>query len=517
MSTRRAWWTLGGLIVAAGAVLRFWGLGDVGISQWDAGSYLAGPLGLGPYGTYEFLLFYAPPLVPWMHEMLFMLNGGVSDTPAIALHALIGSLTVLATGLVGRRLVGRAAGWVGAAALAGMEYHVIYSRQPLTEAAYTLLFVLAVGAGFVGWRDGHRRDWVICGLWTGTACLVKYHGFFPLIVIAGLVLLGWWQPFRAEERDHEEPAPASPLGANSLRGLLLAGLVAAVPATALLVSIANEVGLSAFSVNREQWLPEPGLYLIPQTARYLLACLTAWVSPIVLLAALGGVIALQLRRTPGGVVVLWWLVLFAGTLPLYKNYPRLPVPMLPALALAAGVGLVALASRLRPGIESSARAVAVLAAFVLAADAVGLHETLSVSDRGYAELAQWLREAETTDGLAGDAPDILVVQHAVLPYLAEDAHPFFCYDDPGAAWALESGDFRHLVFDLRSIHAPEFTAWRDAHADEITLVHRIGNPLPEPFLVNAAGFEALHELQAPDTPEPRLRELTEIRVWRRER
>ncbi len=512
MNSRIAWWVLGAFIVAAGATLRFWGLGDLGISQWDAGTYVAGPLGIGPYGKAEILLFYAPPLVPWLHELLFALNGSPSDTLALGLHALIGTLTVLATGVLGCRLLGRPAGWVGAAALAGMEYHVVYSRQPLTEASYTLLFVLAIGAGFAGWRDGRMRAWIQCGLWTGAACLVKYHGFFPLVVLAAFALL-------------VRRSPSG--GASAKRGLLLAGLVTALPVAALLVLVANEVGLAAFRENRAQWLPEPGLYLIPQTARYLFACLTAWVSPVVLVAAVVGVFVLAARRRPGGVIVLLWLALFVGTLPLYKNYPRLPVPMLPALALAAGAGLVALVGRLRAKAGETAAATAVLAAFVLAADVGSLRDTLSVSDRGYADLAQWLgavREppgqalgtgGEVTVGPASPHPDILVTQHAVLPYLLDAPHPFVCYDEPEALQALQRGEFRHLVFDLRSLFAPDFTAWRDAHRDELERVATLDNPLPEAFLVNAAGFEALDDLRDPDTSAARREELTTIRVWRR--
>src|SRR6185295_3811578 len=63
------------VVVAAAILLRFWNLPSAGISHWDAGTYTAGPLGVGPYARGESVLFQTPPLVPGTFRALFAIFG----------------------------------------------------------------------------------------------------------------------------------------------------------------------------------------------------------------------------------------------------------------------------------------------------------------------------------------------------------------------------------------------------------------------------------------------------------
>ena len=508
-------------VVLIALALRLWDLQRVGICHWDAGTYTAGALGIGPYAKAKLLLFYAPPMMPALHRLLFALFG-ISDTLVIGFSALVGALCVAAVWRLGRDLVGDGAALIGAAALAGMEYHIIFSRQPLADGLFTLLFCLAAWALYRGAARGglaplahgpeqvpaadaaggtargaarddtspDRVAWgaaIAGGLATGAALLTKYHGFFPLVLTGGFLLLRR-RPLRA------------------WRGLLLAAAIAGLAAAWLALHIRAETGLDAFRANRAQWLREPALYLIPQTLQFIGQALHEWVALPVLLAAAVGFGLMLRRRSDGDVFLLLWVALFLSTLPLYALYPRLLLPLLVPLVLAAGVGLQAVAALLMRRRETGTRTVALLAGLLLACGAVASGASFAQPSRGYAEAGAWLA-AQGPDPQG--RPDLLLAQHSLLFYVRDAGNPFLTYDEPEGLPALRSGRFRYLVADLRSDVAPEFAAAL-AHLQRVAT---IDNPLPEPFVVNLEGFRGLDELRSPDTLPARREELSTIRIF----
>ncbi|MEQ8765036.1 MAG: glycosyltransferase family 39 protein [Planctomycetota bacterium] len=488
---------LAALAIFAGTIVRFHDLSSIGISHWDAGTYTAAPLEVGPYGRREILPFYAPPLVPALNGLGFDLFGP-KDTVAIAIAAAIGSLTLLAIYRLGAELLGKPAAAFATAAYAAMEYALVYSRQPLTDGPYLLFFTLSVTALAAGLRSGRARSFVIGGLWSGAALLTKYHGFFPLVVLAmvtALSSLGWGGGGPSRE----------PLR-RGWKGSWIAGGVVLIPLALLLIWISRTVGIPEFRANRSQWLPDPGLYLVPQTARYVLACLTHWISPITLMMGAAGFVWMLVARRREHLWILAWAALFSATLPMYKNYPRLPLPLTIPIALAAGLAI----SRLLAVWEHRGHArQAVIASFGAAIVLFGAElwrsrDTLAVTDRGYARAAEVLVADPVSEGR-----DLLVTQHAILMYLLDSKREPICYDEPGAFELLESGNVRYLVVDLRTIHAPRFRAYLDSSSDSLELVEEIPNPLNEASLVNCAGFEALEETD----PEV-LTELETIRIYR---
>jgi len=210
--------------------------------------------------------------------------------------------------------------------------------------------------------------------------------------------------------------------------------------------------------------------------------------------------------------------LFLVALPFYRNYPRLLVPLLVPLALAAGVGLEGCAglalARLRPDAKRAlpAGVSLALAAVAFVPGLLASRDALAVKDRGYAQAARFLRaQPEAAE------PDLLITQHALLFYLHGSAQPVLVYDDPRALALLESGRWRHVVADLR-LAKPEsaaFARWLEQHPGELQLACTVANPLPEPFLVNSEGFEGLDRLRACPPGSAHERSITTIRIWRR--
>ncbi len=491
------------VIALVALTLRLWNVGDVGISHWDAGSYTAGPYGIGPYGKSYILPFYAPPLLPSLTWAAFEVFGRVASVAAV-LMALLGVAAVLAVYSLGRRLFGIGPALIGAAALASMSFHVVYSRQPLADAPYVLLFILAIQALWVGWHDGRRSAFLAAGVWTGACLLTKYHGFFPLVVF-GLLVLAARVPGLVRPRA-EIPGPM-PTTLSGIKGLILAGAIVAIPAAWLAWDIGTHIGFDVFRANRQSWIPEMGLWLIPQTAAYVFECLSRWVGVALLVCAAGGYGVMIVRRHPGDVLMLLWTGLFLGTLPLYMNYPRLVLPLLVPLSLAAGVGLNALIQRL--GGAGSLKATGIVVALVLVTGSLRTAPALGVADTGYEAAAEWL-----IDQGPGELPDLLVTQHAILFYLGDAPNTFLALDEPALAETLRTGAFRYLVADLRELQLPE--ALRESFDRRRPLLQQVAtfaNPLPEPFVVNLAGFEGLDALNDPDTSPERREALGTLRIW----
>jgi len=486
------------LVLASAVVLRLWNLGSAGISHWDAGTYTAGPLGVGPYGEGDLVLFQTPPLVPGLFALAFDVWGPV-DTLAMGVVAMFGIATVATVFFAGRRWVGDPAALAGAAALAGMQYHLLFSRQALTDVPFALFLLIAAWAFTTAVRE---KSWflaIAAGLAAGAAILTKYHG------VLALAIAGAWLLARRSRFARAEPGDEAPRKSWGL--FLLALAVAAVPAIWLLARIDRTLGLAEFRASRHEWLSDPGLYLIPMTGRLVLRSLWEWVSPFVLVPAIVGSVVMLRRRSPGDLMICIFAAVLLLAMPFYRFYPRLLVPALVPLAFAAGVGLDAAARRFAPSWRWGRTAA--ISLLLLVPSAWGSRDTLTLEDRGYEWAARFLAQAPKDPD-----PDVLVMQHSVLFYLHGSSHPFLCYDQPGALEALESGRFRFLVADLRLIHAPKFREFLEANREQLKLVAEIGNPLPPSTVVNSAGFGGLDALRSEATPEEERKTLDRIRVWR---
>jgi 4-amino-4-deoxy-L-arabinose transferase-like glycosyltransferase len=136
---------------------------------------------------------YSPGL-PLLAAGLYKVTGGVHERTVRLVLALLGTLSVLFTYLIGRRLSGQSAGLIGAAAIAIypalLEYQGMLMGEPLAAA----LLSAAVLATF--WAGGSGARWLLPGALFGALALVRpeYLGvalLVSLVVLAKEIRVDW--------------------------------------------------------------------------------------------------------------------------------------------------------------------------------------------------------------------------------------------------------------------------------------------------------------------------------------
>jgi Dolichyl-phosphate-mannose-protein mannosyltransferase len=127
---------------------------------------------------------YSPGL-PLFAGGLYALTGGVHERTARLVLALLGTLAVLFTYLIGRRLAGPLAGLIGAAAVAVYPALVEYQGMLMSEPLAASLLSGAVLAMLWADRRG-ARGWLAPGLLLGALALVRPEYLaisFPIAVV----------------------------------------------------------------------------------------------------------------------------------------------------------------------------------------------------------------------------------------------------------------------------------------------------------------------------------------------
>jgi 4-amino-4-deoxy-L-arabinose transferase-like glycosyltransferase len=132
---------------------------------------------------------YSPGL-PLLAAGAYEVTGGVHERTARVLLALIGSLAVLFTYLIGRRLSGPAAGLIGAAVIAIypalLEYQGMLMGEPL---ATTLLSGSVLAIFWADARETHpARRWLLPGVLLGALALVRPE-YLGVALLLGIVVL----------------------------------------------------------------------------------------------------------------------------------------------------------------------------------------------------------------------------------------------------------------------------------------------------------------------------------------
>lgn len=124
---------------------------------------------LGP-GATQSASDYSPGL-PLLAAGLYELSGGVHERFARVVLALIGSLSVLFSFLIGRRLAGFWAGLIGAAAVAVypalLEYQGMLMSEPLAAA------LLSGAVLSMLWAGDARERWMVPGVLLGALALTR--------------------------------------------------------------------------------------------------------------------------------------------------------------------------------------------------------------------------------------------------------------------------------------------------------------------------------------------------------
>ena len=360
------------LVVTLAATARFWNVGALGLTHFDEGAYAQTALWLATLGHEGagFQPVFSPPFFPALAGLAMALFGA-SDTAAIGASAAAGSLTVGLVYAIGRAWLSRAEGAAAALMLAASEYHLVYSRAALTDATFALLFWAALACLYRAVETDSRRWFVAGGLATGLCWNTKYHGFLPLALVAV------WVALRAAR------------GARApVRGLLVAAGIAAACYLPWAIAVEATIGYGALVATHASHSFSRGW---PVTSPAALAFyLGRWVAAPLLVLAAVGVIAALVERRPAPRFVLLVATLFLAAATCYMSFPRLVLPVVPALCLLAASGLAATARalRLRAGAVVTAGA-----ALVLVWGAPRAAELLLMRTDAYRQAARYVLDA----------------------------------------------------------------------------------------------------------------------------
>ncbi len=257
--------------------------------------------------------------------------GGESTPWLRVLSMLFGLGTIVVVFLLGRALFGRAAGLAAAALLAVHPVHVYFSQE---VRAYALLWLALTAAWWLGWRwleEGRTRH--AAGYVVAAAVALYTHYLAGLVLAfagaAGL-LLAWTGPGGRR---------------RALGWIALHVAVGALFAPQLPVFLAQQSRLSA-----DHWLPPANARDLRDWVRHVAG------GPTWLVAPLGALVLAAFARpasrraaawlawlAAGPVLLCWWVSVRGAHLfsERYMDYA------LPALAVLAAGGLVAISERLR--------------------------------------------------------------------------------------------------------------------------------------------------------------------------
>ena len=257
-----------------------------------------------------------------------------------ALTAALGTLTVLVTWRVGRRL-GPVAGLLAAAWLAVEPQHVLQSHFVLTDIPMTFFVATTLLASIRAREAGVVRAFALAGALSGLAAATKYTGGVALVI--PLVALGW-TPMSAAARL---------LAAGAIVGSALLAFLLAAPYTVLSLPAFLEgfgylahVHASGEAPGTPAWWTY-WLHLQINLGRPLL-----WLSGAAMVV---GVV--QAFRGPAGTRVVWasavgFIAVFYTELSRETQvYGRYLLPILPALFVLAGGGLALALARWGPAVR----------------------------------------------------------------------------------------------------------------------------------------------------------------------
>jgi 4-amino-4-deoxy-L-arabinose transferase-like glycosyltransferase len=161
----------------------------IAASLYHDGSFDAQPAGAGSAAQPSSA--YAPGL-PLLVAGLYFLTGGVHETLALVLLAILGAAAIPLTYSLGRRFAGPAAGLIGASVIAFYPALLEYQGLLLTEPLGATLLAASLVSYFQAADDGHSHwipwEWLRTGALLGLLALVRPE-YLPLAVLLPLAWL----------------------------------------------------------------------------------------------------------------------------------------------------------------------------------------------------------------------------------------------------------------------------------------------------------------------------------------
>jgi len=181
------------ILTIAGAIIRLWSLGGLGLVHFDEGIYaLAGFWSLSPGGFQSLdpmCIPYSPPGYPLLVGLSYLWFG-IRDTSPILVSIMCGTATIPVVGWLSLRTFGRGAGAATAALAAGSAVHVAFSRMALTDSSFLLAFLVAIGQGQRFLERPNPARALLLGLGVGIAQLFKYNGWISGMIVVLTAAIG---------------------------------------------------------------------------------------------------------------------------------------------------------------------------------------------------------------------------------------------------------------------------------------------------------------------------------------
>ncbi len=128
-----------------------------------------------------------PPLYYWLLHYWRLLSGD-SEFGLRLLSVFVGTLTIAATFLLGKRIGGRNTGLLAAFFIAVSRFNIGWSQEMRMHILATLFATLALWAAICVWDRGKKRDWLLYILFI-LGGLMSFYLFVSVLIVINLVWL----------------------------------------------------------------------------------------------------------------------------------------------------------------------------------------------------------------------------------------------------------------------------------------------------------------------------------------
>lgn len=236
------------LVIALSFGTRFAFPERLAVEHFDEGVYASNVwFGDAKAACYPEQHLYAPPLLPTLIELTFLITGP-SNPGAMFPCQLTGALTPLALWWLGRAWFGPFAGCVAAIFCALSDVHILLSRSALTDVPLGLWWVLAMLMLREACTSGRFFAAVRAGVCVGLAWWTKYNGWMPLGIVFGAIALRY--VLLARRRDSQ----AWPVTRTAIWGWTIAASTAVLIWLPWVWSLQSRGGYAGVLINHRRYV-----------------------------------------------------------------------------------------------------------------------------------------------------------------------------------------------------------------------------------------------------------------------